>query len=102
MPFTNRTRYHPFCDEHAWKVRNLILHLCHFDEKRRQQREFFDNIPFLKESLDYLVWQLPKNVKEMNITEIADFQPGPHGTPSKFPPITLKEYIKTNKLNLNN
>lgn len=95
-PYTTRTRYNPYCSERAFKVRNLIVHLCHLNEERRKRRQFFDNVDFLAESRGYKVWQLPKDVREMTIEEIADYQPGVHQTPSKYPSITIEEYLKNN------
>lgn len=102
LPYTTRTRYHPYLLERAWKIRNLILHLCHFDENRRKKRQFFDNTPWFQESMDYPVWQLPKDIREMTVKEIADYQFGVHGSCSKYPSMTLKEYLKNNKKNYDN
>jgi hypothetical protein len=96
-PYTPRTRYYPYKNERGYKIRNLIIHLDHFNEEYRKRRQFFDNTPWLEESMDYNVWQLPKDVREMTVEEIADYQPGPHGVKSKYPPITLKEYLSINK-----
>lgn len=92
-PYTTRTRYNPYCKERAWKVRNLIVHLCHFDEGRRKRRQFFDNVDFVNESAKFDVWQLPKDVREMTYNEIADYQPGAHGAESVFKPIKIEEYL---------
>lgn len=95
LPYTTRTRYNPYCSERAWKVRNVILHMNHFNEEYRNRRTFFDNTPWIQESLDYPIWFLPKNALEMTVDELAEHQPAPHGRPSKYPPTTtLREYLK--------
>lgn len=98
LPYTTRTMNRPYCDERAWKIRNLILHFAHFDEGRRKLRQFFDNRDWVTEC-DRWVWQLPDDVRNMTVSEIADYQIGPHGISSKYPPISLEEYLKNNKLN---
>ena len=98
LPYTTRTMNWPYCKERGWKVRNLIAHLCHFDEGRRKRRQFFDNVNWLEESKGYSVWELPMNVREMTVEEIAKYQPGQHGRPSEMPSITLEEYLENNKL----
>lgn len=100
LPYTTRTINNPYKNEKGWKVRNLVVHMCHYNEEYRRRRQHFDNTPWLQESLDYPVWLLPKNVKNMSISEIAEYQPGAHGAPSKYPPTTLREYIKINNLNI--
>ena len=96
-PYTTRTRYNPYGKERAWKVRNLIVHLCHFDEGRRKRRQFFDNVDFVNESAGFDVWKLPKDVREMTYKELADYQPGAHGAESVFKPIKIEEYLKNKK-----
>jgi len=98
FPSINRTRYHPYIDEgKPWKVRNVIVHLCRLTEEYRKNRQFCDNVDFVAESMDKAVWILPKDVREMKAVEIADYQPGHRQAPSKYPSITLKEYLLNNK-----
>jgi hypothetical protein len=99
LPYTTRTRYFPYYKERGWKVRHIVLHMCHFNEEYRNRRTFFDNTPWIDESQDYSLWELPKDAREMTADELADYQPGAHSRPSKYFPILLKEYIKNNKLN---
>jgi hypothetical protein len=96
IPYVSRTRFNPYCKERGWKVRNLMLHLCNFNEQRRKFRQFCDNTPWLEESQNNPVWILPKDCREMTIDEISLYQPGQHQRPSFYSPITLREYLKIN------
>lgn len=91
-PWVGRTRYHPYFNTRPWKLRHVVLHLCHFTKEYRERRAFFDNGRG-EDLWDKNLWILPKNVKEMTAQEIADYQPGAHQRPSKYPPITVKEYL---------
>lgn len=93
-PYRIRTIYHPFYGR-AYKVRNVVLHMCHFTEEYRVKRQFCDNRNFLQEC-ERCVWILPKDVREMTVEEIADYQFGQHRSASKFPPITYDEFLKIN------
>jgi len=97
FPDSTRTRYYPYKNERTWKVRNVMLHMCHFNDEYRKRRQFFDNISWIDESQDYPVWELPSDVRIMTIEQIAEYQPAPHGRPSKYPSIILREYLKNNK-----
>lgn len=99
QPYAPRTRYYPFIKERSYKIRNLVVHLNHLTEAYRARRQHFDNTPFVEESLNYPVWRLPKDVREMTVEEIAEYQPGAHGAPSLRLPTILQEYIQNNKLN---
>ncbi len=97
FPDSTRTRYYPYKNERAWKVRHVVLHMNHFNEEYRKRREFFDNTPWIDESQEYPLWELPKDAREMTVDEIGEYQPGAHSRPSKYPPTsTLKEYLKNN------
>jgi len=92
-PWKGRTRYHPyFSEKRPWKVRNMVVHVCHLTEEYRNKRQYFDNVDF-KERCERRLWFLEKNVRKMTVEEIAEYQPGPHQTPSKYPPIPLDEYM---------
>jgi hypothetical protein len=67
--------------------------MCHFNQEYREKRQKCDNINWLEESQDKPVWLLPKDIRTMSIEEIADYQPGQHQRPSKYKPITLREYL---------
>lgn len=98
LPYQPRTIYFPFNNGRPWKVRNVLIHLCHLTEKYRKRRQFFDNRDWTTEC-DRRIYQTEKDVREMTIDEIALYQNGQHGIPPKAKPITLKEYLKNNKLN---
>lgn len=101
LPYTTRTRHNPYKDMRAWKVRNIIVHMCSFNEEYRKQREFCDHMSWEEEAKNRCLWQLPKDVREMSVEEIADYQFGSHGTPSKYSPIPLVEYLKNKKYGQN-
>ena len=92
-PWKGRCRYHPYYSERPWKLRNVILHLCHFTEEYRKKRAFFEHSKE-EDLLNRNLWILPKDVRQMTTQEIADYQPGPHRAPSKYPSILLKDYLK--------
>lgn len=94
FPNSSRTRYQPYINERGYKVRHCILHLNHFTEEWRKQREFFDNRKF-NENGDIEIWQLPKDAREMTTDELADYQVGHRQAPAKYPPILLSDYLKT-------
>lgn len=92
LPYRPRTVYHPYELKRPLKIRNVVIHLNHFTEEYRERRRFFDNVDFKTECIRY-VWFLPKDVREMTLDEIADYQFGHRQSPSKYPPILLEEYI---------
>lgn len=92
LPYTPRTVYHPYNLKRPMKIRNVVLHLCHLTEKYRQDRQFFDNRNMMDECVRY-AWLLPKDVRQMTVDEIADYQPGFRQAPSKYSPILLEEII---------
>ena len=103
LPWITRTRYFPYYSNgRPWKVRNLVVHICRLTEKYRKQRQFFDNCDFMAESMDKELWILPKDVRQMTVEEIADYQPGPHQIPSKYPSITVREYMNNKEKYINN
>lgn len=92
QPYQTRTVYHPYENGHPWKVRNLVLHMCHFKDRDRARRQFFDNRDWYTECPRWL-WLLPKDVRKMTVEEIADYQNGYHGVPAKYDPIPLEEFL---------
>jgi hypothetical protein len=103
LPWITRTRYFPYySNSKPWKVRNLVVHICRLTEEYRKRRQFFDNVDFMKSSMDKEVWILPKDVRKMTVEEIAEYQPGPHQCPSKYPSITLREYLINKEKYINN
>ena len=95
FPWKGRTRYYPYFNMRAWKVRNVVLHMCHFTEEYRKKREFFDNKNFIYECRR-VIWKLPKDVRKMTVEEISDYQYGAHHAPPKYNPIDLDTYLKNN------
>lgn len=95
QPYAIRTVYHPYELKRPWKIRHVIVHRCHLTEEYRARRQFFDNID-MKRHFPRCVWLLPKDVREMTVDEIAEYQPGAHRASSKYPSIPLEEYLKNN------
>ena len=95
-PYAPRTVYHPYEVKRPMRIRNVVVHLCHLTEEYRKKRQFFDNINYATD-FPRVIWQLPTDVREMTVDEIADYQFGAHGRPSKYPPISLEEFLKNNK-----
>jgi len=91
-PWVGRTRYWPYLNTRPWKLRHVVLHLCHLTKEYRERRSFFDNGKG-EDLWDRNLWVLPKDVREMTAQEIADYQHGSHQRPSKYQPITVKEYL---------
>lgn len=94
LPWKRRTSYNPYYNEkRPWKVRHLVVHLCHFTEKYRAFRKHVNH-----EEDNYLenrlLWFLPKDVREMTVAEIQEYQFGFRQAPPKYPPIKLVDYIK--------
>lgn len=100
LPYTPRTRYHPYENGHPWKVRHILVHLNHFTEEYRNRRQFVDNVDWKTEFPRY-IWILPKDVREMMAENIGEYQPGQHRAESKYPSISLQEYLD-NKEKYNN
>ena len=91
LPYSTRTIYRPFELGRPWKVRHLLVHLCHFNEEYRKRRQFADNIDFWERKRD--AWLLPRDVRTMSVEEISQYQPGYHGSPPMFPSIPLEEIV---------
>jgi len=91
-PWKGRCRYHPYWSQRPWKIRHVVIHLCHLTEKDRERRWFFNNSN-IEEHLDKLLWKLPRDVSKMTASQIAEYQPGAHQSPSKHPPILLRDYL---------
>ena len=99
-PYQPRTVYFPFNLKRPLKVRNVVIHLNHFTEEYRKRRQFFDNVDMMTECVRY-VWFLPKDLREMTVDEIAEYQFGHRQAPPKYAPILLEEYLN-NKEYYNN
>jgi hypothetical protein len=97
LPYQMRTVYHPYELKRPWKVRNVVVHVCHLTEEYRARRQFFDNRN-MKEETKRLLWKLPKDVREMTAEEIADYQFGHRAAPPKYAPIDLEDYLLNKKL----
>jgi len=104
-PWRGRTRYNPYyLEKRPWKVRNVIVHVCHLTEEYRKKRQFFDNANY-EQRCERRLWFLPKDIIEMTAVEIADYQPGHRQAPSKYPSVALEDYLNNrehynNKFNL--
>jgi hypothetical protein len=97
-PWVGRTRYHPQCDvSRPWKLRHVVLHLCRFTKEYRSRRQFFDNGRD-NDLLGRYLWKLPKDIREMTIDEIAEYQPGQHQCMPINKPTTVNEYLNNKKL----
>ena len=92
LPYQMRTVYHPYECKRPWKVRNLVIHVCHLTQEYRDRRQFFDNRDMMGECLREL-WKLPKDVRKMTAEEIADYQYGHRQKQPKYKPILLKDYL---------
>lgn len=92
LPYAMRTIYHPFELKRPWKVRNLVVHMCNYTPEYRERRKFFANRDMMEEG-ERLLWKLPKDVRQMTVEEIADYQFGYRGAPPKYAPIKLTDYL---------
>jgi len=97
LPSQMRTVYHPYENRRSWKVRHMVIHLCHYTKKYRKMRQFFDNRDMMGET-KRLIWKLPKDVREMTAEEISDYQFGYRQAPPKYKPVDLEDYLLNKNL----
>lgn len=92
LPYKQRCFHYPYCNKRPWKVRNLIIHLCHFTEERRAFRKFICNQDMIAEK-PREAWILPKDIRKMTVSEIAEYQYGHRQTPPIHSSFMLTDYI---------
>lgn len=91
LPSTSRTRYNPYKDKKPWKVRHVLVHLCYLTKEFRERRAFFAHGDQTDRPND--IWFLPTDVRCLTSNEISLYQPGHRQAPSKYPSISLEEFI---------
>ncbi len=90
QPYRARTRYNPY--KRGYKLRNVVVHLCHLTEKQRVFRRFSTHRDEREENR--VVWFLPEDVRTIDQTVLAtDYRTGHRGAPAKIAPVPLTEYL---------
>lgn len=95
IPKRSRTVQNPYYGTRPWKIRNMIVHMCNFNNESRDRRQYTSGRDMMTEmNMDRFAWILPKDVRKMRPNEISRYQPSPKGNKAEIDPILLKDYIK--------
>ena len=100
LPYQQRCAHYPYNLTRPWKIRHLVVHLCHLNEVQREFRQFVCNQDMIKEK-PREAWILPKDVRKMTVEEINDYQYGYRHSPPKYQSFPLIDYINNKSKYLN-
>jgi len=90
IPYPGRTRYKVYKKD--FKVRHVVIHMCHFTKEQRAFRKSVTNIDVNNPDERRVIWFLPEDIRTIDPKVLKNYRIG-RNSPSKIDPIPLIEYI---------